>query len=66
MKFNTNHLNLDYPVFFVGTQPTTRQVGCSEVLKIYWDTYCPWVNVVEIKIKGWRITVDASQLSNLR
>ena len=59
------HLNQQLPIFFIGTQPSTRQTGCSKVLFIYWDTYCSYMNIVEIKIKGWRITVSLDQLSNL-
>jgi len=60
-----NHLNQQLPIFYVGTQPDTCKTGCNKVTFIHFDTYCPYMNWVEVEVKGYRLLVDASQLTNL-
>ena len=43
--------------------PITMDNG--KVTFIHFDTYCPYMNWVEVEVKGYRLLVDASQLTNL-
>ncbi len=60
-----NHLNQQLAIFFVGTQPDNCETGCNKVTFVHWDTYCPYMNRVEVEVKGYRLLVDANQLTNL-